>query len=589
MPGRQLLIALFAFFASAPLAAQLTVDQRLHDFQNLAALYAKRYAPYEWKKELTGFDLFHLAPWTDRIRRAKGDLEFYEICAEYVASLDDLHSSFRLPSAFAADLGLFVDIYDGKVLIEQINRTLLPASRFPFQVGDELVSVDGKSAEEWIAEFSKLRKRGNPLTTRRAAADLITYRPQYVLPSAAELGDEATVVIRRASGDAETYTIPWTKSGVPLRLVGPVPAPRPAWAGQAGAAPAVSSGLPDYLKPLAEMRNWKVHDDDHLFQGLTCSEETGESLPRRYLLGYGSRTPVFSRGFPANFAQRLGRAAADFHYSGTYEAEGFKIGYLRFPNFAPVSQAATIQELEREIEFLQQNTDGLVVDVMRNPGGGCYMLDAASRLIPYEFYFFGEEIRVTMDRISSIQSALEAAQRARAEQWIIDVYRSYLEQLQQAYRENRGRTGAIPACNQFGSTMPAGFYYLPARTVYTKPMIVLIDEFSTSAGDIFPAMLQDSRRGPLVGTRTNGAGGSTSLFPTGFFSEALSSNTNTLVLRREPVATPEYPTTRYIENVGVRPDIPLEYMTSENLLQNGRLFVEAFTAILVNHVRSGPR
>jgi hypothetical protein len=49
-------------------------------------------------------------------------------------------------------------------------------------------------------------------------------------------------------------------------------------------------------------------------------------------------------------------------------------------------------------------------------------------------------------------------------------------------------------------------------------------------------MMQNNRRGPLVGTRTNGAGGSISVWPAGFYSEALSSNTKTLVLRREPVA-----------------------------------------------------
>jgi hypothetical protein len=40
------------------------------------------------------------------------------------------------------------------------------------------------------------------------------------------------------------------------------------------------------------------------------------------------------------------------------------------------------------------------------------MLTAASYLIPYPFFFFGEEIRVTLDRINSINAALEAARRA---------------------------------------------------------------------------------------------------------------------------------------------------------------------------------
>ena len=36
------------------------------------------------------------------------------------------------------------------------------------------------------------------------------------------------------------------------------------------------------------------------------------------------------------------------------------------------------------------------------------------------------------------------------------------------------------------------------------------------------------------------------------------------------------PTAPYIENIGARPDIPLDYMTKENLLGRGRPYVEAF-------------
>ena len=120
-------------------------------------------------------------------------------------------------------------------------------------------------------------------------------------------------------------------------------------------------------------------------------------------------------------------------------------------------------------------------------------------------------------------------------------------------------------------------------------LIVLIDEFSTSAGDIFPAMMQDNKRGPLVGTRTTGAGGSVSLFNTGFFMEASATNTNSLVTRIEPRAVPGYPTSSYIENVGAHPDIPLERMTVENLRSNGREFVAEFTRIIVDEINKAAR
>lgn len=131
---------------------------------------------------------------------SQSDLEFFEICAEYVASLQDTHSQFEMPSDFTADLNVATDICDGKVLIESINRLALPASQFPFQVGDELVSVDGKSSDDWISEFNRFRKWGNPGTTRRYSADLITFRPQAIHPRAVELGASATVLIRRANG-----------------------------------------------------------------------------------------------------------------------------------------------------------------------------------------------------------------------------------------------------------------------------------------------------------------------------------------------------------------------------------------------------
>src|SRR5690349_7524044 len=105
-------------------SAQLTPDQRVFDLQGLAALYAKRYAPLDWKRQAFGFDAMNMSPWLDRARLAKDDLEFFEIEAEYVASLNDTHSGFQMPSSFTATLGITVDIYDGKVLIDSVNRTL---------------------------------------------------------------------------------------------------------------------------------------------------------------------------------------------------------------------------------------------------------------------------------------------------------------------------------------------------------------------------------------------------------------------------------------------------------------------------------
>ena len=56
--------------------AQLTQDQKVADFLQLAGLYAKNYAPYEWKRDVIGFDALNAKPWLDQIAKSNDDLSF---------------------------------------------------------------------------------------------------------------------------------------------------------------------------------------------------------------------------------------------------------------------------------------------------------------------------------------------------------------------------------------------------------------------------------------------------------------------------------------------------------------------------------
>ena len=211
---------LFAFSGLA--SAQMTVDQKVSDFTQLAATYAKNYAPYEWKVLSQNFDLYKVKTWVDRVKASKDDLEFMDICVEYVASLNDAHDSVSFQSDFAADLGFAVDLYDGIYLVDYINRSQLRASAYPFTIGDELVSIDGVATAKWVQDNSKYGIAANTRSTSRFTADLITYRPQAYIPGAVNLPDRSAVVVKRQSGAVETYNIPWAKSGTPLFAVGPV-------------------------------------------------------------------------------------------------------------------------------------------------------------------------------------------------------------------------------------------------------------------------------------------------------------------------------------------------------------------------------
>src|SRR4051794_4916364 len=89
---------------------QLTLDQKISDFMNVAGIYDKNYGPYEWKRDALGFDLLDVAPWLDKIAATKSDLDFYDVMVSYVASLNDAHDVYQIPSNFIARLNFGVDI-----------------------------------------------------------------------------------------------------------------------------------------------------------------------------------------------------------------------------------------------------------------------------------------------------------------------------------------------------------------------------------------------------------------------------------------------------------------------------------------------
>jgi hypothetical protein len=108
------------------------------------SMYAKNYASYEWKRDVVGFDLYRLTPWLQRIHHSD-DLDFHDALFEYLG-----RCATRTPHVVSVAVQriarFHVDIYDGKVLIDTINRTLLPQAQYPFGVGDELVALDGEAA-----------------------------------------------------------------------------------------------------------------------------------------------------------------------------------------------------------------------------------------------------------------------------------------------------------------------------------------------------------------------------------------------------------------------------------------------------------
>lgn len=567
---KTLILSLILISGSSAIHAQnLTPAQKEADFRYLASMYSTYYAPLDWKKQLFNFDALAIKPWLDRVAQTNTDLDFYEVCVAYVAGLHDTHDSFTLPSDFFATLGFTTDIYNGVLLIDSLNRTTLPVKDYPFTTGDRLMSVDGRDVQLLLQDFAVYAAWGNPSAAKRLAASRITNRSQSLMPHATDVaGKSATVVIQRQSGDTETYTIPWTVSGTPL-TVGPVPSPKMPRAPRKTVREQYAESAPGYMTELSDAQ----------WSGVLNPDEAG-------LTGFGSRNPLFVNALgSAGFTRRLGGASADFFYSGTFAYEELTIGYIRIPSYSPTSTTAALIQFEKEIAFFNANTDGLIVDEMRNPGGNlCYGENIAARLIPDYFRATGFRLRPYWRRIISFYNSWINAKAAGASQQVIDQYELLFKAMLAANTQGQTITDSLPLCTS--SLTRAPFMDADGNVLaYKKQMMMLIDEFSTSTADSVPGMLRDANRAVLYGMRTDGAGGNNTTFDAGSYSEGAAGMTLALQTRKEKHLNGDYPYTDLIENTGVWPDLPDDYMTKDNLLQNGAPFLRNFVQHMAAQIR----
>jgi hypothetical protein len=548
-------------------SAKLTTEQKLSDFKQLVAFYERAYAPMQWKKQYSGFDASNERPWLIRVANTTDDLGYVELCVEYVASLNDSHSFYQLlrnewRARLPFEVGTYMDGSQEKVLIDKIDRTKLSQQQFPVQIGDELVSLDGTGANEWVKRLIKWTHGSNPRFKRQIAAMSIVVRQQTGdaftagFPRAPlETGETATVVVRRANGNLETYIVAWQKSGTPTLEFGPV---------HDGL---YSQAQHHTIDPAIGLQAWAANP--------------------------GSPLPVFA--LPPGFTTHLGGVGPEGFpiapfFTGTFEASGLRIGVLRIPGFSGPPLQMYREQLAGEIAYLQANTDALIVDVMHNSGGSSEYSDVdISFLIPTPRKSVLTAWRPTQ---STLGDFTEMADGFRAtDPFAAHFLDQMREKMQQAYQRGDALTDPYPLDPVADLDDHSTWLRAPAMDAqgnvlaYTKPIMLVTDERTISAGDAFSSQFQDNHRGLVFGMRTNGAGGNVANWPTGSYAEGQTGAEINMVVRYEVVNAPGYPSTRYLDNVGVQPDVVEDFMTRENLMNGGATFSQHMVAAIVRYAQ----
>jgi hypothetical protein len=544
------LIGLLLSATTQTSVAAMSAEQRMNDFAQLVNILERHYGPLRWKKETVNLDFKRLVAETEaKVRSARSDGDFYRVLARFTSALKDAHVSAMIPSTLRASLGFNVDLVDGKVLIETVDRLRLPEVLFPFKKGDQLISLGNVPVEQLIMELGQIGHTGNEASNARIAAARITSRREssgFLVPR----GVTTVSVLPKGAAIPVTVTATWIVTGAPLVELDDL------------------SGL---MKKAAVINSIPTATD-------------GESLRKEL-----SKLSMFKMALPANLTSEMvsaglsdiGAPKSMFKLpegaveipgisvtAAIYEAAGKKIGILRVPSY---SDDDLLEVLARAIPKLEAETDVLVLDQTNNPGGSVSLVsDIVSLFADRSYRDMDFEIRPSLAWLKSFQdinSQIAEMLKANPNDLAANALKARFEYLEGEVRgaitERRFLTDKVSLnlTGSFGMIQPA------KGVNYSKPILMLINEFDFSGGDAFPALMKDNGRVTLFGAQTTGAGGNVREYgplANSFFKLSL---TESLMVR---------PNGEYMENRGINPDIAYN-ITEDDFMNGYRNYVRAFT------------
>ncbi len=528
--------------------AALNAEQRLADFNQLVTIFQRNYGPLRWKQESIGLDFNkHVAEYKSRIASARSDAEFYNLLSRFTAGFKDGHITAIVPSTQRSNLGFTVDLIEGRVLIETVDRLRLPEALFPFKKGDQLISLNGQLVDQVIADIVALSDTGHGPSALRIAASGIPSRRQdrgFAIPK----GVATVSVLPKGADQAITVTATWYQTGAPIIELDDLERLSD---DDSDAVPTAASGR-ELLAQLKKMPEFNS----------VLSLARIEELHQIGVTDIGSPKSMFKLPDNAKDIPGLPVTAA------IYEVAGKKIGVLRIHSYM---DDGLLEVLARALKIMENETDVLVLDQTNNPGGSV-------ALVPDIVGLFAEKTYKDMDfkirpsltwvkKFADINVKIAALLKADPNDFAGNALKARFEYLESEIKDSITQKRFLTRPLNLNLTGSYGVIQPNSVVRYTKPVLLLINEFDFSGGDAFPAIMKDNGRVTLFGTQTSGAGGNVAEhgpLTNSFFKLQL---TESLMVR---------PNGQYMENRGAVPDIKYE-ITEDDFMNDYRGYVKAFT------------
>ena len=189
----------------------LSAQEALGDLNIMGDTIKAFYGPLQFKQARFGFDLDkELTKARTAVSKGKTEADRIRPLYDLLAKLQDGHVSlqWQIKGDSSADYGLpfVVTPVEGSYLVVAIGTGVA------MKRGDELVSIDGKTAAQLETLIRASDNIGTPESTLHDLGFRMTQRPFYenaaLIPTAAT----AKVVLKHADGTQYSLDIPWSKS-----------------------------------------------------------------------------------------------------------------------------------------------------------------------------------------------------------------------------------------------------------------------------------------------------------------------------------------------------------------------------------------
>ncbi len=489
MPRKLLLYFVLILGCSAwPLSAHFIDKQEAYDFlSSLESLYLCRYAPADWKKSRQ--QQWDISSKINEIKQQianQDDMsvrDFQRAVKQFFLFFKDYHVGVCFHSTEKASLPFQIKGFGGRYFVSSIDRDKLSEFASCLEVGDEVLSFDGRSPGELIAELVSLTPSANGPTDNALAEMILTNRSAR-LGHTVPKGSLVVEYRSHSSGEVFGHQFLW-----------------------------------DYTTEM--ISNYDLLVRQSFFQPKLFDPERLKSERAYTHLLANDECTIGGR---VSFLPRLGQelwSTDEDHPFDAYLTEGPDqqiIGVVRIPHYQFDSE--DIEKFRVIIEKMEKKADLLVIDQLNNSGGNLFTLYAfASMLTKRPLVTPKEHILLSQEDVMTAYQELELLELTETEEDAQIVLpfiaggshqfsslqlclfaKEYCRFLIDQWREGKVMTDL---------THIYGIDYVNPHptTRFTKPIIVLVNELAFSCGDFFPAIMQDNDRALLVGSRTAGAGG----------------------------------------------------------------------------------